>query len=90
MPVRKDTVKRVKSFLQDLREGCENRDITNLRSTTSFYGLSNNYSPILRAMEVVVKDPETRTYVWNTGKPGKKLAEEVATLVYEYTVSSTR
>lgn len=89
MSARKTTVKKVKAFLQDLQEGCETRDITNLRKTANFYGLSGGcYSPILRAMGVVVKDPKTRTYVWNAGKPGKELAQTVAELVTEYSHST--
>lgn len=85
MPVRKQTVRKVKEVLQDLKNSCESQDVTNLRKYIDFYGLSGgHYSPVLRAMEVVKKDPETRTYIWNAGKPGKKLAKEVAKVVFEY------
>lgn len=83
MSVRKSTVKRVKSFLQDLQEGCESRDITNLRETVNFYGLSGgSYSPILRAMGLVKK--EGRNYYWASGKVTKKVAKTAAELVNEY------
>lgn len=83
MSVRKSTVKKVKSYLEDLKEGCETRDITNLRKNADFYGLSGGqYSPVLRALEVVKK--EGRTYVWNSGRVTKKLAKQVAETVSAY------
>lgn len=87
MSVRKSTVRKVKSYLEDLKEGCESSDITNLRKNADFYGLSGGcYSPILRAMGVVKK--EGRAYVWNTGKPNKDLAAEVIQLVNQYSHAS--
>lgn len=85
---REVTLWKVKNFLNNLKDP-ETEDITNLSKFAHAWSLSQNYSPILREMEVVRKDPKTKSYYWAHSSTPEELAPVVAELVREYTMAES-